>query len=116
MDEFFPKDVRSRAEGLFNVLILGVGPFVANFLCGRLKTAYTTDNVLHYRAVFQYSMAAALVGAVLMALLFHPRKAAEDPGLRGPKRMPRRRRSHQGKRDRPGPPESRQSSKLFLSP
>jgi nucleoside transporter len=81
VDEFFPKDVRSSAQGLFNVLILGMGPFVANFLCGRLKTAYTTDNVLDYTAVFQYSMGAALVGAVLLALLFHPHKPAEAPGF-----------------------------------
>jgi predicted MFS family arabinose efflux permease len=81
VDEFFPKDVRSSAQGLFNVLILGVGPFVANFLCGRLKTAYTADDVLDYRAVFQYSMGAAVVGAVLLALLFHPHKPAEDPGF-----------------------------------
>jgi predicted MFS family arabinose efflux permease len=26
VDEFFPKDVRSSAQGLFNVLILGIGP------------------------------------------------------------------------------------------
>jgi hypothetical protein len=81
VDEFFPKDVRSSAQGLFNVLILGIGPFVANFVCGRLKTHYTTDNVLDYRAVFQYSMGAAVVGAVLLALCFHPRKPAEDPGF-----------------------------------
>ena len=81
VDEFFPKDVRSSAQGLFNVLILGVGPFVANFLCGRLKSAYTTDNVLDYRAVFQYSMGAAVVGAVLLAVLFHPKKPAEDAGF-----------------------------------
>jgi nucleoside transporter len=81
VDEFFPKDVRSSAQGLFNVLILGLGPIAANFACGRLKTEYTTDGVVDYRAVFQYSMAAALVGAVLLALLFHPHKRAEDPGF-----------------------------------
>src|SRR5579872_3529933 len=34
VDEFFPKDVRSSAQGLFNVLILGIAPFTANALCG----------------------------------------------------------------------------------
>ena len=79
MDEFFPKDVRSSAQGLFNVLILGIGPFVANFVCGRLKTAYTTDDVLNYTGVFQYSMAAGLVGAVILAVFFHPRSSV-GPG------------------------------------
>lgn len=32
VDEFLPKDSRSSAQGLFNFLILGVGPFVANFI------------------------------------------------------------------------------------
>src|SRR5262245_32940603 len=36
VDEFFPKDARSSAQGLFNLLILGVGPLVGNFLGGRL--------------------------------------------------------------------------------
>lgn len=80
VDEVFPKDVRSSAQGLFNVLILGIGPFVANFLCGRLKAANTLSemvdgkaiDVVNYPVVFQYSMTAALIGAALLALFFHP--------------------------------------------
>ena len=82
VDEFFPKDVRSSAQGLFNVLILGIGPFAANFLCGKLKARYTEGGQVDYPAVFQYSMFAALVGAVLLLLFFHPPlKRAEDPGF-----------------------------------
>jgi MFS family permease len=76
VDEFFPKDVRSSAQGLFNVLILGVGPFAANFLCGELKGMYTDANTkaLNYSAVFQYSMGAAFAGALILFLFFHPPK------------------------------------------
>jgi MFS family permease len=81
VDEFFPKDVRASAQGLFNVLILGVGPFAANFLCGRLKTAYTTGGVLDYTSVFQYSIGAGLAAALILALFFHPRKRADDSGF-----------------------------------
>lgn len=85
VDKHFPKDVRSSAQGLFNVLILGVGPFVANFLCGRLKGMYPaqvtvdgkTVDTVNYAAVFQYSMAAALVGALVLLLFFHPKEKAE---------------------------------------
>lgn len=85
VDKHFPKDVRSSAQGLFNVLILGVGPFVANFLCGRLKGLYPatvtvgekTVETVNYPAVFQYSMAAALVGALILLLFFHPKEKAE---------------------------------------
>jgi nucleoside transporter len=90
VDEFFPKDVRSSAQGLFNVLILGIGPFAANFMCGRLKEANMIkqtvgDKVIdavNYPAVFQYSMGAALVGALLLVLLFHPpSKKIEEPSF-----------------------------------
>lgn len=74
VDKYFPKDIRSSAQGLFNVLILGVGPFVANFVTSELKTRYTVDGVLDYPAVFQYSMLAGLVAAVLLLLFFHPPK------------------------------------------
>ncbi|MBA4067154.1 MAG: MFS transporter [Isosphaera sp.] len=85
VDEFFPKDVRASAQGLFNVLILGIGPFAANFLCGRLKAQHEYVNAagvkaVDYPAVFVYSMGAALVGAVLLLLFFHPpRSGAADP-------------------------------------
>ena len=32
VDEFFPKDARASAQGLFNVMILGFGPLVANIV------------------------------------------------------------------------------------
>ncbi|MCS6864198.1 MAG: MFS transporter [Gemmataceae bacterium] len=78
VDEYFPKDVRASAQGLFNVLILGVGPFVANFLCGRLKEAYAVGQSVDYQAVFQFSMGAALVAALLLLLLFHPPKSVSQ--------------------------------------
>jgi MFS family permease len=86
VDEYFPKDIRASAQGLFNVLILGIGPFVANQICGVLATAFGhTDEkgnavVDNYSAVYQYSMWAAIVGAVLLFLFFHPpRKPVEEP-------------------------------------
>ena len=81
VDEFFPKDVRSSAQGLFNVLILGIGPFAANFACGRLKAEYTVDNAVDYHIVFQYSMFAALIGALFLFFFFYPPtdRAKEPP-------------------------------------
>ncbi len=81
VDEYFPKDIRSSAQGLFNMLILGVGPFAANFLCGRLKTIYTLDGKIEYKDVFEYSVAAGLIAALILLIFFHPRKPAEDPGF-----------------------------------
>ena len=36
VDENFPKDVRTSAQSLFNLLILGLGPLASNFLSGWL--------------------------------------------------------------------------------
>ena len=33
VDAYFPKDVRASAQGLFNVMILGIGALVANSIC-----------------------------------------------------------------------------------
>ncbi|MEZ6140585.1 MAG: MFS transporter [Zavarzinella sp.] len=74
VDTYFPKDIRSSAQGLFNVLILGVGPFVANYFCGVLNDKYPVSNPENYKIVFQYSMFAALIGAVMLLVLFHPKK------------------------------------------
>ena len=80
VDEYFPKDVRSSAQGLFNALILGVGPFVANFVCGRLASTYELPGgKLNYPPIFQVSMYVAIAGAVLLLVFFHPpRKANTD--------------------------------------
>ena len=72
VDEFFPKDVRSSAQGLFNVLILGVGPFVANLICGQLGQIYKVGDKLQYSSIFQYSMGAAFAGALILAVFFRP--------------------------------------------
>jgi len=85
VDEFFPKDVRSSAQGLFNVLILGVGPFVANLICGQLGTIYKVGDSFNYHAIFQYSMGAGLVGAIALALFFHPPSGqVKDPPVDTP--------------------------------
>jgi predicted MFS family arabinose efflux permease len=85
IDEFFPKDARASAQGLFNLLILGAGPFVANFLCLRLGEAYSLGKDKYdFRAIFQYPMFAALAGAALLLLLFHPpAKRQESLGDQG---------------------------------
>ncbi len=46
VDAVFPKDVRSSAQGLFNLLILGVGMVVASFLFPALKSEWVDKPVL----------------------------------------------------------------------
>ena len=45
VDAVFPHDIRTSAQGLFNLLILGVGLIIANFLFGSLKAEWTETNI-----------------------------------------------------------------------
>ena len=53
IDEFFPKDARSSAQGLFNFLILGLGPFVGNFVGEHLGVRFATaDGAINFRSLY----------------------------------------------------------------
>jgi len=72
-DEYFPKDVRASAQGLFNVMVLGIGALVANSVCPYLmQQTFAQDGVTNFRALFLVPMFAALMAAVVLALFFHP--------------------------------------------
>ena len=76
--EHFPKDARSSAQGLFNVMILGLGALLANFICpGLIQNTFTQDGVTNFRGLFLIPCFSALAAAVVLALFFHPPKTAE---------------------------------------
>jgi nucleoside transporter len=77
VDEFFPKDVRSSAQGLFNLLILGIGPLVGNFLGPRLGTYFSHaaedgTPVVNFTGLFLVPSLTALLAAILLAVAFRP--------------------------------------------
>jgi MFS family permease len=75
VDEYFPKDVRTSAQGLFNAVIYGFGALVANSVCPYLlQEVFTVNNVTDFRNLFLVPLAAATVGAIALALFFHPPK------------------------------------------
>lgn len=75
VDEFLPKDARSSAQGLFNLMILGVGALLANGICPYLRqTVYEHAGVVDYRGLFMIPLGLSLTGAVLLLLLFWPPK------------------------------------------
>lgn len=78
VDEFFPKDARSSAQGLFNLLILGVGPFVGNFLGPLLGAIFKQgENTYDFRSMFVIPAAMALAAALILLLGFHPPRKVE---------------------------------------
>ena len=78
VDEYFPKDVRASAQGLFNVMILGIGVLVANTICPTLlQKVFTHNGVTDFRGLFLVPLVAASAAAVGLALFFHPPKKEE---------------------------------------
>src|SRR5207249_11639095 len=73
VDEFFPKDARSSAQGLFNFLILGAGPFVGNFFWAQLGTRYeVAKNTWDFQHLFLVPAGVAAAAALLLLLFFRP--------------------------------------------
>jgi nucleoside transporter len=73
VDAFFPSDVRASAQGLFNLMILGLGPLVANVLGPRfISETFNHGGVVDFRSLFLVPCVAAIAAAVALGLLFHP--------------------------------------------
>ncbi len=73
VDAYFPKDIRTSAQGLFNLQILGVGALLANSICPfLLQKVYTTGSVIDFKGLFIVPLATASVAAIALALFFKP--------------------------------------------
>jgi nucleoside transporter len=89
VDEFFPKDARSSAQGLFNFLILGFGPFVGNSVWPQLESYFKVGGLtegsatIDYGKLFLVPSATALAAALLLTFFFHPpaKKSADSSEL-----------------------------------
>ncbi len=78
VDEYFPKDARSSAQGLFNFLILGAGPLVGNFVWPWLgDTLFTTEKVVQFNRLFAVPAATGAAAALILLLFFHPPKKVD---------------------------------------
>ena len=75
VDAYFPKDIRSSAQGLFNLQILGLGGLLA-FALGPwlIQDVYTVNGVTNFRGLFMVPLLSAAGAAVALALFFHPPK------------------------------------------
>jgi hypothetical protein len=72
-NEYFPKDVRASAQGMFNVMILGIGALVANSVCPFLmQSLFTHNGTIDFRGLFLVPLGASLLAAIALALFFRP--------------------------------------------
>jgi len=74
VDEFFPKDARASAQGLFNVMILGLGVVACNTICPFLTKKFTSGEFVDFHRIFLFLCGVALAAAITLALFFHPPK------------------------------------------
>jgi nucleoside transporter len=73
VDAVFPKDIRTSAQGLFNLLVLGVGLVIANFWFGSLKAQWTNANgVVDYHKLFLVPTGLAVAAMLILLIFFKP--------------------------------------------
>lgn len=73
VDAYFPKDIRSSAQGLFNLQILGLGALLAFSICPWLMQGiYTKAGVIDFKGLFLVPFATASIAAIGLALFFRP--------------------------------------------
>jgi MFS family permease len=80
VDEYFPKDARSSAQGLFNVMVLGAGPLVANTVCPLLiQQTYKVGGFVDFKNMFLLPTYCAIGAALVLAFFFWPPKSLKAP-------------------------------------
>ena len=73
VDACFPHDVRASAQGLFNVMILGVGTLIANSVGPwLLQSVYTDNGTTDFRSLFMIPIVISILSALLLAIGFRP--------------------------------------------
>ncbi len=79
IDVAFPKDVRTSAQGLFNLLILGLGDLAAKWIFLPVQARLTVEGSTDYRALFLIPAALAGVAALLLIVGFRPPASLDAP-------------------------------------
>jgi nucleoside transporter len=73
VDDYFPRDSRASAQGLFNLLILGLGPFVGSLLWGVLGDRLQTPaGQIDFGQLFMWPAWLAVAALVLLLVAFRP--------------------------------------------
>jgi nucleoside transporter len=74
VDEETSKDVRASAQGLFNLVIVGLGTIIGNLFAGQVAAvAALPEGGFNFRTLFAIPMAVGIV-CLLLLLALYPRK------------------------------------------
>jgi nucleoside transporter len=78
VDEHFPRDSRASAQGLFNLLILGLGPFFGSLLWGWLGDVYRLPTgEVDFQKLFMVPAWLGVAALILLLVAFHPQPSRE---------------------------------------
>ena len=69
-----PEGLARAAQGLFNLLILGIGPFIGAFVWGGLADKFTVAGAVDFHKLFLFPAGLALAAALLLLVAFHPKE------------------------------------------
>jgi len=78
VDDAFPKDVAVSAQGLFNLLILGIGMMIASYVFPKLMSVLShglpgsAKVVVDYQTLFLFPSGLAALASMLLLLFFRP--------------------------------------------
>jgi nucleoside transporter len=73
VDAVFPHDIRTSAQGMFNLLVLGVGLIIANFWIGSLQGKWLLPSgAVDYHKIFLVPSGLAVLAMLLLLFAFHP--------------------------------------------
>ena len=72
IDVAFPNDVRTSAQGLFNLLVLGLGDLAAKWLFLPLQERFTVNGVTDYHRLFLVPAGMGVVAVLLLLFAFRP--------------------------------------------
>ncbi|GIV06377.1 MAG: nucleoside permease [Fimbriimonadales bacterium] len=76
-DMIAPRDVRSSAQALINVAVLGIGMLIGGFFAGWLKDYFTEDGVTNYTHVFLVPTVITVMAGLAFAVLFREKPTGE---------------------------------------
>lgn len=82
VDELTTKDVRASAQGLYNLVIVGLGTIAGNLFAGYIgKLATRTDKSLDFQLLFSVPMWIVVGCALLLFVLYPNRRSAQAGGF-----------------------------------
>lgn len=80
IDVAFPKDARTSAQGLFNLLVLGLGDLAAKWIFLPLQAKLTHDGVVNYQQLMLVPAALGVLAAVILLVGFNPPAELKSEG------------------------------------